>query len=112
MARVPLYKQAETELLRRITSGKWPVGMRIAPNGPRAPSDPPLPPPRFPRRRSPRMTTAHDCCRLCGSAPLEPLFDLGDQPISAVFPAPGQPDPSSSPLELVRCSGRGETACR
>ena len=29
MARVPLYKQAETELLRRITSGKWPVGMRI-----------------------------------------------------------------------------------
>ncbi|TBX28712.1 GntR family transcriptional regulator [Nioella sediminis] len=29
MARVPLYKQAETELLRRITSGEWPAGMRL-----------------------------------------------------------------------------------
>jgi GntR family transcriptional regulator len=29
MAREPLYKKAETELLRRITSGEWPVGMRL-----------------------------------------------------------------------------------
>lgn len=29
MAREPLYRQAETELLRRIRSGEWPVGMRI-----------------------------------------------------------------------------------
>lgn len=29
MARMPLYKKAETELLRRITSGKWPPGMRL-----------------------------------------------------------------------------------
>lgn len=29
MARVPLYKKAETELLRRIRSGDWPVGKRI-----------------------------------------------------------------------------------
>ena len=29
MARVPLYKKAETELLRRIRSGSWPVGTRI-----------------------------------------------------------------------------------
>ena len=29
MAREPLYKKAETEMLRRITSGSWPVGMRL-----------------------------------------------------------------------------------
>ena len=29
MARVPLYKQAEAELLRRIRSGSWPLGKRI-----------------------------------------------------------------------------------
>lgn len=29
MARVPLYKIAETEMLRRIETGAWPVGMRL-----------------------------------------------------------------------------------
>ncbi|MGI3185634.1 GntR family transcriptional regulator [Nioella aestuarii] len=29
MAREPLYKKAETEILRRITSGEWPEGMRL-----------------------------------------------------------------------------------
>ncbi len=29
MARVPLYKQAETEMMRRITEGEWPVGQRL-----------------------------------------------------------------------------------
>lgn len=30
MARVPLYKATETEMIRRITAGDWPVGMRLA----------------------------------------------------------------------------------
>lgn len=29
MARIPLYKKAETEMLRRIKSGQWPVGLRL-----------------------------------------------------------------------------------
>lgn len=29
MARVPLYKAAETEMLRRIEAGDWPVGLRL-----------------------------------------------------------------------------------
>ena len=29
MARVPLYKTAETEMIRRITSGEWSVGLRL-----------------------------------------------------------------------------------
>ncbi|QBX99417.1 GntR family transcriptional regulator [Rhodophyticola sp. CCM32] len=29
MARVPLYRQAETEMLRRIRTGDWPVGQRL-----------------------------------------------------------------------------------
>lgn len=29
MAREPLYKKAEIEMLRRISSGEWPVGMRL-----------------------------------------------------------------------------------
>jgi GntR family transcriptional regulator len=29
MSRVPLYKAAETEMMRRIRSGEWPVGLRL-----------------------------------------------------------------------------------
>ncbi len=29
MARVPLYKTAETEMIRRIRAGEWPVGLRL-----------------------------------------------------------------------------------
>jgi len=29
MARIPLYKAAETEMLRRIGTGEWPVGLRL-----------------------------------------------------------------------------------
>lgn len=29
MARVPLYKTAETEMIRRIETGAWPVGLRL-----------------------------------------------------------------------------------
>lgn len=29
MARIPLYRKAETEMLRRIKTGEWPVGQRL-----------------------------------------------------------------------------------
>jgi NDP-4-keto-2,6-dideoxyhexose 3-C-methyltransferase len=43
-------------------------------------------------------------CLLCGNPDLKPILDLGKQPLSSVFPRPGDRDPSVSPLELVRCN--------
>ncbi len=43
-------------------------------------------------------------CRLCGSADLEPVINLGNQPLSGVFPRPGESVPVW-PLEVVRCLG-------
>ena len=43
-------------------------------------------------------------CRLCGNPDLKLILDLGEQPLSGVFPRPEAPDPSVSPLELVRCN--------
>ena len=51
------------------------------------------------------MVDVHERCRLCGNTTLVPVLNLGEQPLSSVFPAPGAPDPSRSPLELVRCDG-------
>ncbi len=48
-------------------------------------------------------------CRICGNSRLETLIDLGRQRLSGVFPARSAPDPSLSPLELIKC---GETAGR
>jgi NDP-4-keto-2,6-dideoxyhexose 3-C-methyltransferase len=45
-------------------------------------------------------------CRICGGAELETILDLGNQPLSGVFPMPNEPDPSSSPLQLIRCKRR------
>ena len=42
-------------------------------------------------------------CRICGNTHLKPIIDLGDQPLSGVFPRPESRDPSKSPLQLVRC---------
>lgn len=44
-------------------------------------------------------------CRICGSAPLAPVIDLGDQCIAGAFRPPGaagMPEPRL-PLQLVRC---------
>ncbi|MBU6408791.1 MAG: methyltransferase domain-containing protein [Verrucomicrobia bacterium] len=49
----------------------------------------------------PLKTWTH--CRTCGNPHLKPIIDLGDQPLSGVFPRPDKPDPSISPLQLVRC---------
>jgi len=39
---------------------------------------------------------------------LKPIIDLGDQPLSGVFPRPESPDPSVSPLKLVRCDAEAK----
>jgi NDP-4-keto-2,6-dideoxyhexose 3-C-methyltransferase len=42
-------------------------------------------------------------CRICGNPHLKPIVDLGSQPLSGVFPRPSDPNPTTSPLNLVRC---------
>ena len=42
-------------------------------------------------------------CRICGNPDLKPVLSLGEQPLSGVFPRPEAPDPTVSPLELIRC---------
>lgn len=49
------------------------------------------------------MFTKHTQCRICGNPNLKTILNLGNQPLSGVFPRPEMPDPSISPLELVRC---------
>lgn len=49
----------------------------------------------------PLKTWSH--CRICGNPHLKTIIDLGSQPLSGVFPRPEVPDPSQSPLHLVRC---------
>jgi len=48
--------------------------------------------------------TLHEKCRICGNVHLEEVVNLSSQPISSIFPLPSEPDPTSTPLELVRCS--------
>ncbi|MFA6318891.1 MAG: class I SAM-dependent methyltransferase [Elusimicrobiota bacterium] len=49
------------------------------------------------------MSNPISSCRLCGNDRFKPVLDLGTQVLSGVFPAPDAKDPSSSPLELIRC---------
>ncbi|MBS0245093.1 MAG: class I SAM-dependent methyltransferase [Proteobacteria bacterium] len=42
-------------------------------------------------------------CRICASARLSPVVDLGVQALGSIFPEAGEPDPPKIPLELVRC---------
>jgi NDP-4-keto-2,6-dideoxyhexose 3-C-methyltransferase len=43
-------------------------------------------------------------CRVCGGEELRSILNLGEQPLSGVFPRPDEKDPSTSPLDLVRCA--------
>lgn len=43
-------------------------------------------------------------CRVCGSTHLQPMFSLGTQALTGVFPRPDQPDPLAVPLDLLLCS--------
>ena len=50
-------------------------------------------------------TVSRTTCRICGSSPLVPVIDLGDQCIAGTFRPPeasGMPEPKL-PLQLVRC---------
>jgi NDP-4-keto-2,6-dideoxyhexose 3-C-methyltransferase len=49
------------------------------------------------------MSIRIDSCRSCGSQKLEIVFDVGDLAITVRFPKAGDPDPFSSPLELLYC---------
>ena len=43
-------------------------------------------------------------CRICGASSFLEIISLGSQPLSGVFPAPGDPVSTSGPLRLLRCS--------
>lgn len=43
-------------------------------------------------------------CRVCETATLESIVNLGFQPLSSVFPEPSEVCPSNGELHLVRCS--------
>lgn len=42
-------------------------------------------------------------CRICGNTNLVPILNLGVQRLSGVFHSPELPQPSASPLELIKC---------
>ncbi len=44
-------------------------------------------------------------CRVCGSADLETVFDLGKTPWANDFRRPGSPPPEKRPLRVARCAG-------
>ena len=43
-------------------------------------------------------------CRICKNKDLVSVVDLGNQCLSGVFPEKDAPDPSKSPLELIKCN--------
>ena len=43
-------------------------------------------------------------CRICGATTFLEIVNLGSQPLSGVFPAPGDRPSTSGPLRLLRCS--------
>ena len=43
-------------------------------------------------------------CRICGATNFLEIINLGSQPLSGVFPAPGDAPSTSGPLRLLRCS--------
>lgn len=46
-------------------------------------------------------------CRICGSAELVPVLNLGEQSLTGVFPSKKDQKITSGPLELVKCSEDG-----
>lgn len=51
--------------------------------------------------------TTRSTCRLCDSADLHLVIDLGLQTLSGTFPLPTEPDPPKVPIEVVRCGDCG-----
>ena len=46
-------------------------------------------------------------CRICASADLETVLDLGEQNLTGIFPKNRTDEVTSGPLRLVRCVGKG-----
>ena len=42
-------------------------------------------------------------CRICNNKDLVSVVNIGNQCLSGVFPAKDAPNPSKSPLELIKC---------
>ena len=42
-------------------------------------------------------------CRNCGNTDLIEFLNLGEQPLSGIFPNPAEKDPQSGPLILAKC---------
>jgi NDP-4-keto-2,6-dideoxyhexose 3-C-methyltransferase len=53
--------------------------------------------------------TEVDACRMCGNPKLEPIFSLGSQALSGIFPKPAAAVLPETPLDLVKCSARPDT---
>jgi hypothetical protein len=51
--------------------------------------------------------TEHTKCRACGASQLEPVFDLGNQPLANNFCRPNQPRQGFYPLKVLFCRGCG-----
>lgn len=49
----------------------------------------------------------YNYCRLCDSKNLNQVLDLGNQPMSGIFPNPADLPPPSSPLVLMHCDDCG-----
>ena len=43
-------------------------------------------------------------CRICNNKNLVTVVNLGNQCLSGVFPSNNAPNPSRSPLELIKCN--------
>jgi NDP-4-keto-2,6-dideoxyhexose 3-C-methyltransferase len=50
------------------------------------------------------LSTELSTCLICGSNKLIQVVSLGNQPLSGVFPEPNEPDPPSTPLNLMFCN--------
>jgi NDP-4-keto-2,6-dideoxyhexose 3-C-methyltransferase len=51
-------------------------------------------------------------CRICGNTDLVPVVDLGNQCLSGIFPKKNAPNPSRSPLQLIKCdNSKNKNVC-
>jgi NDP-4-keto-2,6-dideoxyhexose 3-C-methyltransferase len=55
-------------------------------------------------------TVPINVCLLCNGSELELILDLGNQPLSSVFPLEREGDPDLSPLRLMRCNSNRDNS--
>ncbi len=54
-----------------------------------------------------RLNREISSCRVCGSRNFKDIFDFGNHALSGRFPAPGEPDVSAAPLQMILCCDCG-----